>query len=218
MKNIKKKAFTLLEIIFVVVIIGIISAVLAPRVKRDTIKEAADQLAAHIRYTQYLALQDNKFNNSDQYWYRGRWQLVFGKSAYTDNKYAYTIFSDKPTYAGNPNLTEVAINPLNPNQFLSGGYTGFIKTSDKRAMKELNIGKKYDITNVDFSPSCSYYGSRRIAFDYLGRPIKGNLQGLKDGKYKNRLIETDCIITITNSIGESKKIIITPETGYVYIK
>ena len=214
MRNIKKKAFTLLEIIFVVVIIGIISAVLAPRVKRDTIKEAADQLAAHIRYTQYLALQDNKFNNKDEYWYRGRWQLVFGKSTYTDNKYAYTIFSDKPTYAGNPNLTEVAINPLNPNQFLSGGYTGFIKTSDKRAMKELNIGKKYDIQSVVFSGGCS---GLRISFDYLGRPINGNSRTLTQ-KYKNRLIKSDCIITLTNSIGESKKIVITPETGYVYIK
>ena len=207
------KAFTMLEIIFVLLIIGILSAVIVPNIKRATMQEVAQQLVTHIRYTQHLALQDNKFEFNNSIWYKGRWQLVFGKSSYSEGKYAYTIFSDKPTYAGNPSLTEVAINPLNPKQLLTGGYTGFIKTSDKRATKELNIGKKYDISSVTFSGGCS---GQRISFDYLGRPINGNPKTLTT-KYKNRLITKDCIITLTNSIGKSKKIIITPESGYTYI-
>ena len=210
----KNRAFTLIEIILVVVIIGIISAVLAPSVKRATMQEVADQLASHIRYTQYLALQDNKFDYSNSTWYKSRWQLIFGTSpTYTDGKVAYTIFSDKPSYSGSPGITEIAKNPLNPSQFLSGGYSGVIKTSDSRAMKSLNIGKKYDISSVTFSGGCS---GQRISFDYLGRPINGNPR-TQTQKYNDRLIKTDCIITLTNSVGESKRIIVTPETGYVYI-
>ena len=209
----KNKAFTLIEIIFVIVIIGIMSAILAPSVKRATMQEAADQLASHIRYTQYLALQDNKFEHNNSNWYKGRWQLLFGKSAFTDNKYTYTIFSDKSGYSGSPGVTEMAKNPLNPSQFLSGGYSGVLQTSDSRAMKELNIGKKYDISSVNFSGGCS---GLRISFDYLGRPINGNPR-TQSQKYNNRLIKTDCIITLTNSVGESKRIIVTPETGYVYV-
>ena len=210
----KSKAFTLLEIIFVIVIIGILSAIIAPSVKRATLQEAADQIAAHIRYTQYLSLQDDKFDAKDSTWYKGRWQLLFNtSSSYTDNKIAYSIFSDKPTYSGSPGISEFAKNPLNPKQFLSGGYSGVLHTSDSRAMKNLNIGKKYDISSVTFSGGCS--GSR-ISFDYLGRPINGNSRTLTN-KYSNRLIKSDCIITLTDASGKSKKIIITPETGYVYI-
>ncbi len=218
MENRFQKAFTLLEIIFVIVVIGILSAIIAPSVKRATLQEAADQIVSHIRYTQHLALQDNKFSNSDPYWYKGRWQIIFGRSSFTDNQIAYSIFSDKGAYSGSPGISEFAKNPLNPTQFLTGGYSGVIKTSDKRAMKNLNIGKKYGISSVIFSGGCS--GAKRLAFDYLGRPLSGNMRSLTK-KYsssaKNFLLQQDCIITISNLSGEQKRIIITPETGYAYV-
>ena len=213
----KKTAFTLIEIIFVVVIIGIMSAVIAPRVKRATIQEAADQIAAHIRYTQQLALNDNKFDPSDPNWYKKRWQIFFqNPNSYNDYKISYTIYSNT-NLDSNANTNEIAKNPLNPSQVLSGGTVG-ASYGSKNVTKEMNLGHKYDINSVSFSNNCNL--AMRISFDYLGRPLKGDIKSLTS-KYSggtNRLLQQDCNITITNSAGEFKTIVITPETGYVYIQ
>ena len=216
-----KKAFTLLELVFVIVIIGILSAILAPSIKRDTLQEAADQITSHIRLTQRLALHDNKYDPKDKDWYKKRWQILFSytKSGGNEKMWTYSVFSDTNKDA-NPNSSEVAKNPLNSKQYLSGGYGGAIKyyiSKDKinpKVTKSLNLTKKYGIKSIIFSGGCS--NSSRISFDYLGRPIWGNLRSFTT-KYSHKLIQKDCYITISNGL-ESKSIIVTPETGYVYIK
>jgi len=220
----KKTAFTLIEIIFVVIIIGILSAVIAPSVKRATLKEAADQIAAHIRYTQQLALNENKFLPNDSTWYKTRWQIAFFNTAGTDNEWAYTIFSDKNKDT-NANSGEIAKNPLNTNQLLTGGYSGtypYILGGEvnPKITKSMNIGHKYGITSVTFSGGCTTSRSRRIYFDYVGRPMYLNPATLTSKYYsgtQNRLIRTDCKITLSNG-SKSKTIVIIPETGYVYIE
>jgi prepilin-type N-terminal cleavage/methylation domain-containing protein len=220
-----KKAFTLLELVMVIIVIGIVSVSVTPSFQRSTVKEAANQLLSDIRYTQHLALSDNKFNGSDINWYKARWQLQFGRSNSTDQEWAYSIYSDGSTYTGNPDITEMAKNPLNPNQLLSGGYSGTLDWDDQRATAEMNLGKKYGILNTNtgvvFTGGCLLPGSpKRLSFDYLGRPLRGNLSSL-DTKYldgtTNRIIQSDCFITISNG-SDSETIVITPETGYAYIQ
>ena len=66
MKNLHKqsKAFTMIELVFVIVVIGILAALALPRIERDLRQEAADNILAAIRYTQHLALNDNKTDPS----------------------------------------------------------------------------------------------------------------------------------------------------------
>ena len=59
------RAFTMIELIFIIVVVGILAAVAIPRVERNGLIEAADQLSSHIRYTQQLAMNDNEFNATD---------------------------------------------------------------------------------------------------------------------------------------------------------
>ena len=228
-----KKAFTLIEIIFVVVIIGILSAIIAPRVKRATLDEAAQQIASHIRYTQHLALQDDKFDASDQNWSQKRWQIFFANTtatasggSNTQQMWTYTIFSDinKDKSPQNP---EVAKNPQNPyNSIMTGGYGGNIpyflanNKVNPKIMKNMNLTKKYDITTITFSGGC-INNHKRISFDYSGRPLF-DTPTLLTQKYavngNNKLLQTDCNITIQDSQGKTKTIVVTPETGYVYIQ
>ncbi|MBS9778977.1 MAG: type II secretion system protein [Campylobacteraceae bacterium] len=226
-----KKAFTLIELLFVIVVAGIIAVMALPRMDNDNIYEAANQIISHIRYTQHLAMQDNKYDPNDPQWYMERWQLAFHKkTAGSDRKWSYSIFSDA-SHDGNPNRSEMAVNPSEPSKFLTGGYSaGTVAYGDAENTKELNIGHKFDIENVVFSGGCATSDSRnyRISFDNLGRPMYDKLKdytSLYQENDKNKLVLERCDITIcTKEVCPSKDdgkkrvtIAIEPESGYAHI-
>jgi prepilin-type N-terminal cleavage/methylation domain-containing protein len=126
----KKSAFTLLELIFVIVVIGILAVTFIPKFGASKLTEAANQLVSDIRYTRHLALIDDKYDPDMQYWYKHRWEIAFSTAHGT---VAYYIFSDSPSittgaYDGNPgannNYTdvEVATNPENKHLYMVGGF------------------------------------------------------------------------------------------------
>ena len=212
-----KKSFTLLELIFVVVVIGILAAVIIPKTKTHPLEEAALQLLSHIRYTQHLALINDKYSATDAQWYKKRWQLMFGKNTSSNGEWAYTIFSDTSGKStGDANELEIAINPQNPNQRMTGGYTGAktldINNANFIGMKKLNLGVSYSVTDIE--SSCG----QRISFDYVGRPMRGDQSTLK-GSYiagTTRLLYKDCVLVLKKD-KEKITLIISKETGYTKI-
>ncbi|MBE0514848.1 type II secretion system protein [Sulfurimonas sp.] len=212
-----KKAFTMLELVFVIVVIGILAAVIIPRIGSNKLQEAAIQVVSHIRYTQHLALVNDRLNTADSEWYKDRWQIFFASTDGSEGAWAYSIFSDNAgDSTGNPDFVEIAKNPLNSSKYLTGGYS-YILYSDSRVTKELNIGKKYGITNVAFSTSCSVSGSTRIAFDHLGRPLRGAFHNYSSAyPATDRLVNSQCTITLTDG-SDNVAIAIEPETGYACV-
>jgi len=233
-----KKAFTMIELVFVMVIIAILASLAIPNFEQNRIRQAAEQLVSHIRYTQHLALMDNKFqpisNNSAspienkraQYWYKGRWQLVFGRSVASNNEWSYSIFSDSPLsinpdeYDGRPSIAfgELALNPTNKNQFMSGGHaSGNFAWDDSRATRSLNIGNEYGVRGFFRNANC---GANRIAFDSIGRPIIGDMSNdvsATSSMLQNQCVFTLCSIDVNPCIGIQVQIAIEPETGYTHI-
>jgi len=219
------RAFTMMELIFVLVVIGILAAVIIPNTRTNPLQEAAIQLISHIRYTQHLALVDDRYNpdrrddDGNVIWFKDRWQLVFSESEYSDDKYAYTIFSDTQGTAvarGDANEAEIARNPQNSGQIMTGGYGDAQAINythqNFKGMKKLNIGSSYGVSNVTLSGGCA---DNRISFDYMGRPFTGD-QSSMDGPYDaptQRLITENCLLTLTDG-AENIYITITPETGY----
>lgn len=219
-----KKAFTMLELVFVIVVIGVLMAVILPRTETNNLREAAIQVISDIRYTQHLAMVDDQYNASDVNWSRGRWQIRFGSSANTEHEMAYAIFLDKVSNTGtsrdgNPNITnnEIARDPSNPDKLLSGGWAGILPTNDPRATKKMNIGMSYDIASVDFEAGCNHATVKRLTFDYLGRPLRGSIHSLTRPYEANRIIQNRCEIVLTDVGGDSIVIGIAPETGYACI-
>lgn len=218
---------------FVIAIVGILSVVLAPNFQRDTLQEAANQLVSHIRYTQHLAMMDNQFDINDASWFKGRWQLHFGQSSagtkHSDGEYQYAIYSDAGAYSGSPGISELAKNPINTAQLMSGGYSNVIHWDEARATKKLNLGKSYGIKDIQLTGSCAVTSNtRRIAFDVLGRPIIGNISSgtvsYMSGNVSGSPLRSRCQIDIcivsdctTAGIDEKISISIEAETGYTHI-
>ena len=225
-----KKAFTMLELVFVIVVVGILVAIMIPRTESTKLQEAAIQLVSHIRYTQHLAMLDDKFKSNDSSWYKKRWQLKFARGIGTNNKWSYVIFSDT-SGTGNPDPDEVATNPLDGNKKLTGGSTGatMIHTGDSSATAKMNIGEKFGILDVDFSSACRTGStSKNLLFDNLGRPLRGNdrdyLSSYDSVSTTNILVDSGCTITICsvsdcNSATQKEKVTISveKETGYIHI-
>jgi prepilin-type N-terminal cleavage/methylation domain-containing protein len=213
-----KKAFTMIELVFVVIIIGIMSAVLAPRADNNSLQQATNQIISHIRYTQHLALTDDKFSNTKQFYFRGRWQIIFMR---TKSEWGYAVFSDKfihGKYNGKPqSKSEVARDPENVNNYLTSGYGGStaLGRNGNNISKKLNLTKKFGITNVKFTKGCKG-ASKRVSFDNIGRPFKKNPSSQISAYEKERLITNQCQIVLTGNNNNTTTIAIEPETGYVH--
>ncbi len=199
-----KRAFTLLELTIVIVVLGILAAVIMPRLRTNKLTEAADNVLSAIRYTQHLAMIDDKFRPDDKNWYKKRWRIVFRQCG---GDWFYTIAYDKnAAYATGGtffSVKETAVDPLTKKHFYinQSSCTPGSDTSDR-----ILLTKKYGITNVSFTCTNHYIG-----FDEIGRPYN-NLYG--SNGYTP--ISNDCNITFTMPEG-SFTVTVTQETGYTYI-
>jgi len=233
-----KKAFTLIELIFVIVVIGILAAVIIPNTRRNPLQEAAVQLVSHIRYTQHLAMMDDKFDANEALWFRQRWQLAFSTAGGTNS---YMIFADSPSavgaYDGNPgaNATytdvEVARNPAKKDKYLIGvAFGSFDNSATQKLSKELDIGSKYGIGNFTVNGGGTGSNANRILFDHLGRPYRGNTSSTSAVPISSavdrvavsaiyvKLCTNACVDPKTSANNANEIVIkIEPETGYAHI-
>lgn len=195
-----KKAFTMIELIFVIVVIGILAAVVMPRTGSNKLQEAATQVLSHIRYTQHLAMIDDKFDENNATWFRENWQIEFRSGGTLVD---YRIYSDKDQN-GNVDIidNEAAIDPLSKEPLNSASTITDLKT-------------KFGIGSVVFSGGCNT--GRELSFDFLGRPYfyVTSTNPLASNMYQY-LLTSNCDINLTNPEG-SVTIRVHPETGYACI-
>ena len=208
--NTQRKAFTMIELVFVIVVLGILAALALPRMDRDLRQEAKDNFLSAIRYTQHLALNDDKTNPFDDEWQKRLWQVRFSTSAdETNNKaFFYTVSSDINTN-GAVSKDETAIDPANGKHMYNlGGDTDI----DADESPNIFVGKKYGINKMTFTGGC--LSAQHIAFDNLGRPHNG--LGSATNNY-SQYMSQDCTIKIEfiNDDITPLNITVATETGYV---
>lgn len=71
----------MLELVFVIVVIGILAAAIIPRMQRENTAEATLKLLSDLRYTQHLALVDDKYDATAT-WFQNRWKIRFDGGSY----------------------------------------------------------------------------------------------------------------------------------------
>lgn len=125
-----KKAFTLMELAFVIVIIGILTAVIIPRTSSSRVHEYAAQLTSAIKHTQHLSMVDDAFS-SDPNWHRNRWKITINDSNYS--------VQSNGTFAQDP-LSKTDLNNVElkgATMTLSGGC------EDKSIISFGHLGRPY---------------------------------------------------------------------------
>ena len=216
-----KKAFTMLELVVVIVVIGIIAAAALPRINDDHIAEAADQVMSHIRYTQHLAMQDSKVGDGDK-WYKKRWSITFTRASFCrgTNEWRYSVYHDDGNTTGNLNsANEVARDPLDPNKFMSSGWAGISDANCANVSSKYNLATKFGITNVELRGVCGDSNLQTISFDEFGRPMQGvSTTGTSATRGYDRLVHNgqNCQIVLSTA-KKTATITVTPETGFLQV-
>ena len=216
--KVNKPAFTMIELVFAIVVLGILAAMALPRLERDTRQEAGDNILSAIRYTQHLALMDNKvdtYSGANVNWQRAFWQIRFENNG---GGWQYIIASNNNYDANLNKATEAAQDPVNGKFIYASG-------ADPASDESPNgfLSKKYGVNNVDFSACNGQTGAagspgvnvRHIAFDYLGRLHRGVFGATNDMR---TLMHADCTIKFEFEDGsDDLLILIRKDTGYANI-
>jgi prepilin-type N-terminal cleavage/methylation domain-containing protein len=218
----KKPAFTMLELVFVIVVLGILAATSIPRMERDIKQEAADNILSAIRYTQHMALMDNVETPGKNKWQRKYWRFGVASCGSASGLFYY-VGSDKDLGGGLGN-TEAAVDPTNGKIMLGSKLTSCADGVNNNASPDIFLSHKYGIKDTNIFSSCPGAGSgagRYIGFDYMGRPHTGfsaaNLVGA--GGAWDAPIASDCNLTFQFENTNVTDLVITieKETGRAYV-
>ena len=219
-KSILKKqplsnAFTLIELLFVIIVLGILASLVIPRLDRDLKQEAADTVLSAIRYTQHLALTDNKHKFNKKDWQQSLWMIRFTKSS---GEFFYTVATN---FDGKNNLDQIesAIDPTNGKYMHTGDN---ILDDDESPF--IFLTQKYGINNVIFNDCTGTQTTtaKHIAFDNKGRPHRGIINtggGGASNDFRTYIKNKNCTITFQSPVFDSDFTIeIVRETGFAFIQ
>lgn len=154
-----KKAFTMIELLVVMVVGAILSAVAISKIHTSDLIDAARSVANDIRYTRILALGDDVYNGTNNY------ENNYYRFTIASNK-AYKISKVKTNSTGTPVLSEYAEDFLNTDKRICDFEV-------EECSKRTKILKSY---NVKFIPEITstvtgIIPPDTIVFNELGEPL-----------------------------------------------
>jgi len=209
----------MIELVFVIVVLGILASLAMGRMDRDLRQEAAETILSHIRLTQQLALRDNKHrsdNNPD--WQTGYWRFQFNN--------CNPALNVKPIYAVgsaplNGTLTKAtsAIDPVN-GKYLFGSCTESFNTND--VSEDVFAGQHFGVESMKltgcYKVSNTANRGGHFGFDYLGRlhVAVGSYDSAGVDMFEE-IATRDCNLTITMVESDDIVITIKSETGHAFI-
>ncbi len=208
----KRLAFTMIELVMAIVVLGILAAVAIPKLDNDIRVGARDNIYSALQYTRQLALVDNKTDPTDPRWQQRLWTMRF--SSDNDGGFFYTVSSNENTNGG-ISKEECAIDPSNGKYMFNVNGDKDINNDES---PNVFLGKKFGVNKVDFEGGCS--GGQSISFDHLGRPFVGGTLASTAPDLYSQVMTEDCTITVGFADTDIKDLVfsISKETGFVQIE
>jgi len=209
----------MIELVFVIIVLGILASLAMGRMDRDLKQEAAETILSHIRLAQQLALSDNKHrSDNDAKWQRAYWRFQFSNCSFTGEvKPIYAVGSGKLDN-GELNKIKSAINPIN-GKYLFGSCTESSNSND--VSEDVFVGQHFGVKEMKLTGCVGTSDTRErgknFGFDYLGR-LHIMLQQYDGTDFFDNIATRDCNLTVTMSDRDTFSIIINNETGHAYIE
>jgi type II secretory pathway pseudopilin PulG len=217
----------MIELVFVIVVLGILASLAMGRMERDLKQEASESILSHIRLTQQLALRDNKHrSDNDAEWQKTYWRFQFTNCSFGgDVKPVYSVGSSNiNSSTGKLSKTDTAIDPINGKYMFATCNSSMIGND---ISESIFIGKHFGVKKLEMKKCTTpQYTGQNFGFDYMGRLHVG-ISGYDGTDNFSKLATRDCELRVTmgtdiNNDGavdsnDNFKIIIEPETGHAYI-
>jgi hypothetical protein len=203
-----KKTFSLIELIFVILIIGIVISSFQIKNNVSKLNLAHEQLILHLKYLRYIAMLDNKYDDNDSLWFRKMWTIKFLNCQKKFGGYYYVIYSDK-NKNGAISKSESLKDPLTNNHIYSYQCK---EDSLFDKSKFVLLTKEYGIKDIQIS--CNETNTiGQLSFSNNGNVYsKLATKSNKLGKYE---IEEICYISLKDGNKNEKIIKIYPKTGFI---
>lgn len=199
----KKSAFSLYEVIFIIIIVGILSTLSTPTKKITNLEILALQIKEHIWLTRLKAMSDNIYTHQNKdIWHKSRWSIKFMNCDSSVGGIYYVVYKDE-NLKGSPNKTECVVDPVSKKYLYSNNDCVATEDEDHRIL----ITKEYDISKIIVS--CNQTTTiGQLAFGRFGEVYTK----LSDSSTDN-LLKEDCFIDLYNKNNIKKRIQISHITG-----
>jgi len=152
-------AFSMIELVMVIVVIGILASVSIPNMDKDIRQGAIDTILSDVRLAQQNALSDDKHDVNSTKWQRGYWHFAYYKC---NNDFVYRVASDINLDSKITN-NESAINSKD-GKYLFADCDN-LNSADNSP--KVNLTQQHGIGSITTTGACK--ASHIIAFDNLGR-------------------------------------------------
>ncbi len=206
-----KVAFSLLELIFVIALIAIISSTLIPKTKISKLQMATHKIVLYLNYTRYIALIDDKFDTKDD-WELERWTIKFKNCTNIEDGIFYRIYSDKG-HTGKAKKEECLKDPLT-NKYLYTNYCDEDIMGDRS--KYILLTKEFSVEKVEVS-CYSQNGSKTIGKISFGNDGQVYLSSSENSDTNNIVpLDKQCTIKLFDEKDNFTTITIEPKTGYIH--
>lgn len=206
-KSKNKKAFFLIELIFVVLLISFFSYILLPKKNEPEFSTAIERLVIYLNQTKLQALIDNKYNSSNPLWHKRRWTLKFLNCRDSVGGIYYSIYSDI-NMKGHGNAQESLKDPLTKKNIYSSNSCQENSSNSEFVL----LTKKFGIESINIS--CNDTSSLgQISFGNDGN-VYTRLSNIDNDSY-SYLLKNDCFIEFKSKNNQTKIIKIHAKTGFV---
>lgn len=202
-----KKSFSLLEIIFVISILGFLYTFFIPKNKINKINDATNKLTLYLKQTRFQAMTDNQYSATDSYWHKKRWTFKFFRCRQGVGGIYYTIYSDK-NKSGHPSASDSLSDSLTNKKIYNNNHCKY----NEKYSKYVLLTKEFDIQSINIS--CNNTDSLgQLSFGSDGK-IYTKLSSIKNDFYEYELKE-ECKIVLIDTNEQERVINIEPNTGFI---